>query len=170
MPLRDAAPADALALAEVHVASWKAAYRGLMPDAFLDGLVPADRLDRWRKRFAEPGTRILVWEEQEWIAGFCFGGPSRDKDADPSHCGEINAIYLRPEAWGRGIGRALYEAAIDDFRDRGFEELTLWVLRGNRRARAFYERMGMAPDGAGKIKMMEPDIPLDEVRYRRSIG
>lgn len=145
MPLRDAAPADAEALAEVHVASWKSAYRGLMPDAFLDGLAPADRLDRWRKRFAEPGTRILVWEEQEWIAGFCFGGSSRDQDTGPCRCGELYAIYLRPEAWGKGIGRALYEAAIEDLRGRGFQELTLWVLRGNRRARL--QRPHSAPEG-----------------------
>ena len=170
MPLRDAAPADAEALAEVHVASWKAAYRGLMPDAFLDGLAPADRLDRWRKRFAEPGTRILVWEEGGRITGFCFGGSSRDQDTGPCRCGEIYAIYLRPEAWGRSIGRALYEAAIEDLRSRGFQELTLWVLRGNRRARDFYERMGMTLDGADKVKTMPPGIQLDEVRYRRPLA
>lgn len=166
MPLRDALPADAEALAEVHVASWRAAYRGLMPDAFLAGLAPEDRLDRWRRRFSEAGTRIIVWEEGGRITGFCFGGPCRDPDTDPRRCGEIYAIYLRPEAWGKGAGRALFEAASDDLRARGFKELVLWVLRGNRRARAFYERMGLVPDGADKLKTMLPDIQLDEVRYR----
>ena len=51
----------------------------------------------------------------------------------------------------------------------GYADATLWVLRGNRRARDFYEVSGFVPDGAAKIDTNAAGISYDEVRYRRPV-
>lgn len=171
MPVRLARPDDAPALADVQVAAWRAAYRGLLADAFLDALTPATRLPRWRTRLeAEPGTEVRVFEEGGRLLGYCAVSPSRDGDADPARCAELQAVYVRPESWRSGIGSALCRDALAALRARGATEVTLWVLRQNARARAFYARLGFAPDGSGLLKPRTPEVDLDEVRYRRALG
>lgn len=170
LAIRHARPEDAQALAEVHVAAWKAAYAGLLPDAYLGSLAPGQKLKRWQERFHEAQTLILVAEDEGRLLGFCFGGACRDADSDPTLCAEIQAIYLLREHWGKGAGRALLERAMAELRGRGFCEAVLWVLRGNLRACRFYERGGFVLDGAAKLKSKGQGITLDEVRYRRPLG
>ncbi len=78
--------------------------------------------------------------------------------------GELTAIYLLPEVWGRGGGRLLLEAAMTNLRKAGFRRATLWVLSTNARARCFYEHMGWSPDGAVKTDDRR-SIGLVEIRY-----
>jgi GNAT superfamily N-acetyltransferase len=80
----------------------------------------------------------------------------------------LRAIYLAPEAIGRGIGRALHDWALDDLRERGCIEATLWVLRENQPARRFYEAAGWRTDGEPKDEELAGGT-LHEVRYRRGI-
>jgi|SRR5579872_222700 len=166
--IRPASVEDAASIAEVHIRSWQWAYRGLLPDDFLDRL--HETLDRRRELWTriiggEPGSqRTWVVEEADRILGFASDGPSRDEDASPG-TGEIGGIYLLPEAVGKGIGRDLFARASDDLRALGFEEATLWVLETNARARRFYEAAGWRPDGATKVEE-RPRVILDEVRYR----
>jgi GNAT superfamily N-acetyltransferase len=94
--------------------------------------------------------------------------PSRDDDA-PSNTGEIAALYVDPDRWRRGIGAALVDAATDAAYARTFRTLTLWVLAANSPARAFYDRMGFAPDGHTKTDS-RLGFPLYEVRYRRPLN
>jgi GNAT superfamily N-acetyltransferase len=169
VPLRTGTPADAPALAAVQVASWKVAYRGILSDDFLDALAPEGRQPRWEARLSEPGVDVLVWEEDGRILGYVVAGVSRDADADPGRCGEVHALYLLPEAWGKGGGARLCRAALERSRQRGLAEVTLWVLRRNGRARAFYERMGFAADGGAQRRTGQSGADLDEVRYRRGV-
>ena len=77
----------------------------------------------------------------------------------------MGAIYLMPEAWSRGLGRALLNTAVGELGRNGFETGTLWVFRDNARARRFYERAGWALDG--KAKSIEiGGVSLAEIRYR----
>jgi GNAT superfamily N-acetyltransferase len=165
--IRQATPADAPALAEVHVRSWQWAYRGQLPDEYLDGL--SDTLERRvAARRAElanlpPDHRWWVVEQDGQIVGFAITQPSRDADAPPM-VAEVALIYLLPEEAGKGIGRALFAHAVMDLRERGYRQAILWVLEGNTRARRFYEAAGWQPDGARKTED-RPGAVLREVRY-----
>ena len=106
--VRPAARADASTVAELHVATWKATYKGLLPDAFLDGLTPAMRLPLWRDaiEYGEPQVFMAVADNGK-AAGFVGFDRSRDPKTKPT-TGEIWALYVTPEHWGQGAGLALW--------------------------------------------------------------
>ena len=162
--IRVAEPRDAREIADVHVESWKAAYRGLMPSAFLDGLNATDRGPAWRDRLAGPLEVMLVVEEAEHVVGWAMGGRSRDVDAPPSTA-ELFAINLDPAVWRRGAGRLLWESCRESFRLRGYTRASLWVLEGNVRARAFYEAQGFHRDPTLTVTREFGGAELVEVRY-----
>lgn len=168
--IRDATVLDAARIAEVHVRSWQAAYRGHMPPEYLAGLDPADRLPRWQQRLSEPGPgdEVLVADGPDGVCGFSGFGPTRDDDEDPGQVGEIRAIYLLPAVMSTGIGRLLMGVSIEHLGRAGYRDVTLWVLAANARARRFYERAGFRPDGGVKIDDSE-GFRLEEVRYRRPL-
>jgi GNAT superfamily N-acetyltransferase len=160
--------ADAEAIATLHVRAWQWAYRGQLPDAYLDGLSEtlASRIESRRAELERmpPESRWWLAERDGRLLGFAMTGPSRDEGAAPT-TGEVRAIYLAEEATGRGIGRTLFAHAVEDLRAQGFTEATLWVLASNARARRFYEAAGWAPDGAEETEE-RPGVVLREVRYR----
>ena len=111
--LRDATPADAHALATVHVASWRAAYRGLMPDEVLAGLSVPEREQLWSDRLTaqEARTSVVVATDARRVVGFAAAGPPLDPtDRADSTLGDLYALYLDPDHWGRGIGAPLHAA------------------------------------------------------------
>src|ERR1700761_5929211 len=113
--IRAACAADAAQIAVVQVRSWQAAYRGLLPQAYLDGLDPAQRVGRWERALAEGvagRAGVLVADAGGTLLGFVAYSPSHDGDADSDRVGEIGAIYLLSSAWGKGIGRQLMNAAL----------------------------------------------------------
>jgi len=162
MRVREAVPEDAEAIARVHVRAWQVAYAHAFPPEMLAALDVPSRARAVRDRIAA-GERILVTED---VSGFASVGASQDADAEGA--GEIFAIYVRPERWGTGAGRALMAACIDTLRAGGFDEAVLWVLEDNPRARRFYERAGWATDGAVRdAEFLGTRLPV--VRYRVSL-
>jgi GNAT superfamily N-acetyltransferase len=164
---------DAAELAEVHIASWRAAYANLLPADRLAGLDLGRRTEDWRGWLGPEGERneTLVAEIDGEIAGFAtLEMPSRDED-QPDDVAQIPALYLRPERRRAGIGSALVDASLDEMRKRGFREVILWMLEGNDAARAFYERTGWHLDGtARRASQYFPEVSeLVEVRFRRSL-
>lgn len=143
--VRAATIEDAREIAEIHVESWRSAYRGLLSAEGLVALSVDARAEKWREWLAGSGRALLALERGRAVA-FCDAGRSRDGDATP-WTAEIRAIYAREDAWGHGAGRALWLAAVDRVASEGARELTLWVLDENARARTFYERQGMRADG-----------------------
>jgi ribosomal protein S18 acetylase RimI-like enzyme len=157
---------DAPGIAAVHVRTWQAAYRGQMPDDFLDDLDVDKRTIRWREWTQQSDTWVLVVEDQDHrIAGFSSCCPSRDADAD-AKTAEIRAIYVHPEKWRNGSGRSLMSASLAHLKALGFDAVTLWVLEANASARLFYESIGFALDGAAKAVQPRRDFSILEVRYR----
>jgi ribosomal protein S18 acetylase RimI-like enzyme len=165
--IRPATIDDAPAIAEAHVRSWQWAYRGQLPDDYLDRM--SDTLDRRvEARRAELASlssdgRWWVAGQADQVVGFAITQPSRDADAPPL-TGEVVAIYLLREAAGKGVGRALFARAVADLRERGYRRATLWVLESNERARRFYEAAGWRADGTRKTEE-RPGALLHEVRY-----
>jgi ribosomal protein S18 acetylase RimI-like enzyme len=162
--VRHATVADAPAMGRLVVRAWQAAYRGHMPDAYLDALRPEDRAAYWDGVLRREGRRgaVLVVERDGEVVGFAAAGPS----PDPEGAGELYAINVDPAYWGTGAGRALLEAARDELARLGFAETVLWVLPANARARRFYERAGWASDGAERTADVF-GVTVPEVRYRR---
>jgi ribosomal protein S18 acetylase RimI-like enzyme len=153
MGIRPARMEDVPEIAVVHVRSWQAAYRGLLPQAYLDGLDPSQRIGQWERSlsaadWSHGGT--LVADAGGRLSGFVSYGPARDDDADSKRAGEIYAIYLMPAVWGKGIGRQLMAVALGRLSEAGFDQVILWVLDSNVRARRFYEAGGWLADGAAK--------------------
>jgi GNAT superfamily N-acetyltransferase len=166
MILRRAEPADALAVAEVHVRSWQAAYRGLLPDDYLDGLRPEERAERYTfgdRAPDRPATIVAV--DRRVICGFATTGPSHD---DATRSGELYALYVDPDHWGTGVGRALVAAARGHLVRQAFDAARLWVLAGNTRAERFYLADGWRPDGSRRTDEVW-DVSVDQVGYRRAL-
>lgn len=171
--VRRATPEDAAAIARAHVHGWRVGYRGLLPDAVLDGLSVAERTVTWRERLARPtptDATTCVAVVDHVVLGFsCFAG-TRDTDAPPG-TGELWALYVHPDHWRRGAGRALDAAAVEDLARTGATRATLWVLSSNARARAFYESQGWRADGATRVDRRGglPPLDLPETRYAREL-
>jgi len=162
---------DIRAVSAVRVTGWQAAYRGMVPQAYLDALsVEADAVMR-RERFRQSGdtiTNLVATDAENEVAGWACIGPYRGSDVAEPAAGELYAIYVKPSLIGTGVGRELIHAAHRHAAARGFRTMRLWVLRDNARARRFYERAGYAPDGGTK----EDDFsgaPVTEVRYRITV-
>ena len=164
MTVRPATVADAPAMGRLVVRAWQAAYRGLMPDAYLDGLRTEDRAAYWDGVLRREDRRgvVLVAERDGEVVGFAAAGPS----PDPEGAGELFAINLDPDHWGTGAGRALLEAVQAELDRMGFAESVLWVLPGNARARRFYEIAGWVADGTERTADVF-GVTVPEVRYRR---
>ena len=169
MTVRPARLGDEQAIAEVHVRTWQVAYRGQVPDEFLDELSIAPRIAVWRSVLADPqppANQAFVLEEDQRVVGFAHVMPSRDNDAG-ADAGELTAIYVDPQRWRAGGGRLLLDHAMTALRAAGFSVATLWVLGTNDGPRRFYEALGWVPDGAAKDEQRE-GFTLHEVRYGRS--
>jgi ribosomal protein S18 acetylase RimI-like enzyme len=158
--VRRATPTDARAIAEVHVATWRAAYTHAFPAEVLDSLSVDEREQMWRRAMANDAISLYVAETEE-IVGFVSVGPSSQAEGE----GELYAIYVRPDSWGSGAGAALMEAARGRLAER-FSTAILWVLEDNPRARRFYEREGWVVDGHRTDVVQGVEVP--EVRYRLS--
>jgi GNAT superfamily N-acetyltransferase len=166
-----ASVADADEIGAMHVRSWQGAYRGLMPQEYLDQLDPVQRADRWRRILRDVDSYrggVLIATTAAGVVGFTAYGPTRDDDGDPGRTGEVTAIYLLPETWGKGTGRRLMAAALENLTAAGYTDATLWVLDTNARARTFYAAGGWVEDGAVKHDDRH-GFPLTEVRYRRGL-
>jgi ribosomal protein S18 acetylase RimI-like enzyme len=136
MRVRVARLSDARAIAEVHVASWLATYRGLVSDRVLDELTVETREGLWRETLADPESFVFVAEKDDRVVGLCAG----------KH-GEIGATYVHPDHVRSGVGTALLTAALHTLRESGSDAVVLWVFEANTPAVSFYERHGFAPDG-----------------------
>lgn len=152
-----------LEVSRIYEESWKFAYRGIVPQAYLDG-IPAGL---WAAGLDQEGRRSLVLEEGGRLIGTSCVCPSRWPDWPDF--GEVVSLYLLPAYIGRGYGGALLEAAVETLAEQGFRDVLLWALEENRRAGRFYEKHGFRMAGA----FMEQEIGgrrLREVLYRRPVG
>jgi ribosomal protein S18 acetylase RimI-like enzyme len=166
--LRPARTDDAADVAGVHVRSWQVGYRGLLPDDYLDGLRPEDRMSRYAFGSTDPNDpSTILASEDDVICGFVTTGPCRD--SNPGDEGEVLALYVDPEVWGLGVGRRLMAEAREQLVQRGCTDAVLWVLVGNDRAQRFYRRDGWLSDGAQR-RVEVWNVAVDEVRYHRALA
>ena len=167
--VRLAAPRDAKAIAEIHVATWQAAYQGVIPDDFLKAMTVEKRLAYWREAIEFSDPQILVAVDADKVIGFVGFDRSRDVGTK-STVGEIWAQYIAPEHWRQGAGLALWDGARDGLKDEGCTQVTLWVLVANDRALQFYEQAaGFKREMASLRTTAFGSTKLEEIRLKRSI-
>jgi GNAT superfamily N-acetyltransferase len=155
--VREARPDDAAGIARVHVASWQAAYPGLVPAQRLATMSVAARTESWRRVLTtRTESSTTVFDGPAGISGFASSGRSRDL----AGWGEIWAIYVAPDHWGRGVGSALFADAMAYLASRSLPHVMLWMLEGNTRALQFYQGNGFVLDGARKIEDGLPQLRL----------
>jgi ribosomal protein S18 acetylase RimI-like enzyme len=166
--IRYATVSDANVIAEIHVATWRDAYRGQMPDGILDALDVSQRARFWHGILSAEHS-VIVAVRDSAVAGFCSLIASRDNDAEPGTVGEIAALYVRSGDWRCGVGRALCSQAFAASAAAGYSSITLWVLASNTPAVRFYSAVGFVGDGATRKERKISDFICEELRMRRAI-
>ncbi|WP_161951249.1 GNAT family N-acetyltransferase [Streptococcus suis] len=129
--------------AYVHWKSWQEAYADLLPQEFLENVYTLERCQDWAVRYPQ---NILVALVDERVVGFTCYGASSQEDLQPA--GEIYALYVLSDYYGQKIGYQLMQAALEKL--QSYKQISLWVLEGNARAIAFYEKVGFRFDGVKK--------------------
>ena len=144
--VRRARPADAAEIARVQVQSWREAYTGIIPQAYLDQLSVPSHERQWRRTLGS-GTWAFVAEWERKLVGFASGGLSRVRR---DITGEIYVLYVLRAFQGRAIGRALFDACHYELARCGHHGLLVWVLADNP-SRGFYEHLGGLLAGDNEI-------------------
>lgn len=140
--IRPATPADAPAIARVHITSWRETYAGLMPDDFLERMTNEDMRGRreasWGRTISQGLETVRVAEQDGTVVAFASAGPARDH---PGYGAELMTLYALKSAQGQGLGRALFAEIVRTLRADGIRNLALWVLEANP-TRQWYLRQG----------------------------
>lgn len=160
---------DCEAVATIRVRGWQHAYRGLLPQPYLDRMDIAEETGLRRRYVEERGEAVNVVAERPdgTVTGWACSGPHRAEDHRLPGC-ELYAIYVLPERIGTGTGRALLTDLTARATAAGHPDMPLWVLRENEPARRFYERAGFRPDG-GEDTFLAGGVPVTEVRCVRPL-
>lgn len=161
--VRPAETDDAPGIARVHVDAWQKAYRGIVPQDYLNALNVQNRTIGWvRLLERQSGLYTMVSEDEDGrIVGFASGGALRHRD--PRYKAEISSLYVTPQRQRRGHGRRLFLALANRLAERGLNGLFVWVLSDNRAARLFYEKLG--GEAAAEVTRDFAGVPLRETGY-----
>ena len=159
MNVRKLTPTDDwAAIGNIYQRSWQAAYRGIVPQNYLDSLDGS----LWTAAFGDhPYTSFVLLDNEKYIgtSAVCAA-----RDETMAGFGEIVSIYLLPEYFGRGCGTPLFQHAAGHLLDEGYSRICLWVLAQNLHAQKFYEKQGFQPNG-DRASMTIAGKELEELRY-----
>ncbi|MEG3634953.1 GNAT family N-acetyltransferase [Micromonospora palythoicola] len=176
--VRPARPEDAAEIARIQLATWRVAYRRLLPRDVLDGLDEVSMAERWDDAVRQPPGdthRVLVaveQAEQSYLVGFAASGPADAEALAPNEPADalgadvvaVTDLLVEPR-WGRrGHGSRLLAASVDLWRESGFDRAVAWVFEGDQASRKFLTTAGWEPDGAGRAldvdDMLVPQLRL----------
>ena len=153
--IRQAKVEDAKEIASIVNRSWQTAYKGLIDDDFLDSLSIEENTKRWIENIKSQSeaNNIYVYEDEDdnKIKGVIRFGEPGDKKNNKFNA-EIHVLYVEPDSKRKGIGTKLFKLAINNFLDRGKQDLIIWCLKGNTIGMNFYKKMG------GKLVQERKDI------------
>lgn len=170
--VREAEASDAAAIAALQVRSWQAAYRAIVPDAFLDDLAEDVWLERWTGQLTEPGRegihQLVSTDGRDGpprAVAVC--GPAIEPTAELT--AQLYVLYADPSSWGRGHGGALLRRVHELLAADGHAGALLWVAAANDRSIGFYEHHGWAQDGLTQREEVAA-ATFDEVRMVRNLA
>ncbi|MFE9693200.1 GNAT family N-acetyltransferase [Micromonospora sp. NPDC005806] len=176
--VRPARPEDAGEIARLQLATWRVAYRRILPRHVLDNLDEAYLVRRWSAAVQEPPSgahRVLVaveQAEQSYLVGFAASGPAdaealapgEPADALADGVAAVTDLLVEPR-WGRrGHGSRLLAATVDGWREDGFTRAVAWAFDADAATRKFLTSTGWEPDGAARAldvdDMLVPQLRL----------
>lgn len=144
----------------LYVQAWKEGYKGLLPRDFLDGLT-SKIVDRSPKSyFFDEGSFVIL--DGERIAAHVHVRPAAEEKMNG--WGEIHTMYALPRFWGTCCAGELFDYAVNQLHERGFDKIYLYVLEGNERAARFYKKHGFTPTD-DTIKCEVGGATVTDIRY-----
>lgn len=146
--LRDAQPGDETLLAELQERASVVAFAHVFPPERYP--FPREAVfERWKHALEDPAASVVVAERADELVGLAAVRPDW-----------LDALYVAPAWWGKGVAAELHDRALEIVRDLGSTRCQLWVLEENVRARRFYERRGWRENGETRVVPFPPN-PLD---------
>ena len=174
-------PADFAALSRIHALAWHSAYRGVIPQSYLDREITPERWIPFFQKGGQAGTHqgLILLRDGEAVCSGSFGPARQDMGQDGSLCafdhtpyqgwGEVISLYTLPGETGKGYGSRLLEEMVRRLKAAGHPGCLLYVLRENPGARRFYEGCGFAWDGTEVSVPLSPGIICTDLRYLRPL-
>lgn len=176
--VRPARPEDAAEIARIQLATWRVAYRTLLPRHVLERLDEGWLGKRWSAAIEAPPSaqhRVLVaieQAEQSYLVGFAASGPADEQSLAPDEPADalgpqvvaVTDLLVEPR-WGRrGHGSRLLAASVDLWREDNFGTAVAWAFDGDPATRSFLTSTGWEPDGASRAldvdDMLVPQLRL----------
>ncbi len=183
--VRAARPDEAGEIARIQVATWRIAYRRLLPARILDQLDQQWMARRWRAAIGSPPTprhRVLVaWEQaaqggREDLVGFAASGPADEQAAAPDEpeppgadTAAVTDLLVEPRWSRRGHGSRLLAASVAHWRDDGFAAAVAWAFEADPATRTFLTSAGWEPDGATRALDVD-DLLVPQLRLHTSLA
>ncbi len=138
MIIRKAKSEDARRVAEINVIGWHTAYKGLIPDDFLEKWQVTDRrVERFREKIEDPKNTFLVVEEKGYVVGYLDGFKNVEEPQIPYEY-VVQSLYIDPDFQRHGAGTALLKAFQQSI---GGKPFFLHALKGNEQAMNFYTKL-----------------------------
>ncbi len=169
--IRLARAADAAAIGDVQLRTWRAAYATVLPADVLAQLNPTDVGERWRRATVDPPSprhRVLVALDGGEVVGFAAMGPAEDADSEPMLDAELHTLLVDPGHGRQGHGSRLLAAAAERLRGDGFRRAQTWVLATDDVLRRFLVSAGWSADGA--TRELDMGRPVRQVRLHTDLG
>lgn len=168
--VRPARPADAAAIAEVQLETWRAGYAEILPAEALAGLSDADAEARWREAIVSPPTpvhAVLVALHAGRLVGFAAAGPGLDEDASDERA-EIYELLVGPGFQQAGHGSRLLSASVDHLEVHSYRQLVTWRFPDDEPALRFFRSAGWADDGSRRT--LDMGRPVEQIRLHTEVG
>ena len=146
--IRKAVLSDAERCAAIHISSWEFAYSSFISADILEQR-KNKRYFQWKKLLADSNDNHYVAVFEDKIIGIITLDTPRDEDLS-AETYELTGLYFDPEYIGGGFGKLTMDWIIKYVSDKGYMQISLWVLSNNKRAKLFYEKAGFVPDGTSQ--------------------
>jgi GNAT superfamily N-acetyltransferase len=163
--IRPGTAEDIEEISRVYAEAWKATYQGVAPDAFVHGMNAGAAAQIFRDSLQPNEFKYFFFVAQSpsgRLVGFCDGG--KERSHPENGVGELYAIYILPEYQKQGIGKLLFEEAVESLLLSGMKSMMVWVLAESP-YRKFYEELGGKLEEG--VKTLEVGgIKINLVSYR----
>ncbi|UOQ92712.1 GNAT family N-acetyltransferase [Halobacillus shinanisalinarum] len=164
MRIRKANHGDAAAIAKISVDTWRATYKGIVSQAFLDQMSYQERTNKWKQKLIDPKMFSYIAETEKGEAvGYANGGGLRGEGAEK--LAELYAIYILPNYQRSGLGKQLLKPVVQTCVDHSFEQMVVWVLEGNK-AVLFYKALGAEKYDQDTIELAGETLNLFGYRFK----
>lgn len=138
MNIREANAEDIESIANLYVMNWKKTYVGLLPDNFLNGLTINDGIKKWQEYLTKEKHRIFVAYENEKFLGFS----ACKEDEELKNCLYLDSLHVSEISRGKGVGTKLINTVGSYAYIKGYEYMSICIVKGNDKAKRIYEKMG----------------------------